>query len=489
MGQSRILIAAPKSGSGKTLVTIGLLRAFKDRGLKVSSFKCGPDYIDPLFHRAVLQVPAGNLDPFFSDAGQLRQILAEESAGADISVLEGVMGYYDGLGASSVEASTYDVAKKTKTPVIFVIDAGGAGLSNLALLSGFFHFVQDSGICGVLMNRCSENVFRMLKEKVEEAYPIPVLGYLPRLKEEEIPSRHLGLFLPNEIEGLSQKVGKIAAQMEETVDLDGILELACKAGKLEKAGGPAEQMQPGQAPEEAGASAVGPGNLSEKPEHPAENKERLPVRIAVARDEAFCFYYRENISLLEKLGARIVEFSPLRDHSLPEGCSGLILGGGYPELHTRQLSENTPMLEAVRRAVKEDMPVWAECGGFLYLQAQLQNPEGEKWPMAGVLDAEGLKSDKLSHFGYVQLTARQDTLLLKKGGTIRGHEFHYWKSTFDGDAFLEEKPVGTRHWTGGIAKGNLLAGFPHFYLSSAPEAAERFLDVCRQFAARQKAGI
>lgn len=446
MDSPRLLFAAPASGSGKTTVVCGLLRALKNRGKGVRAFKCGPDFIDPLFHETVVGVPSGTLDLFFSDQDQLKRLFCRHAAGAEISLIEGVMGYYDGLGAATDQASSYAVSRALDAPVVLIVDGRGQSLSALATLEGFLRFREDSRIRGVIFNRMSESVYTALKPQVE-ALGVRPLGYVPRAPEVMVESRHLGLVTPGEIENLGQKLDALAALLEKTVDMEGLLALAANAPALE-------------AP-------------------PAPSIPPLPrTRIAVARDEAFCFLYRDNLDLLTDYGAEPVFFSPLHDASLPAGAQGLILPGGYPELYARALSENEPMRRSVREAVQNGLPCLAECGGFLYLHRELEDMEGRYRPMAGVLDARAYRTSRLGRFGYITLTARADTAFLPAGETVRGHEFHYFDSESCGDALHAQKPTGNLGWDCGHSRGKLLMGFPHLYYPSDPQLIERFLRAC-----------
>ena len=448
MHSPRLLFAAPSSGSGKTTLVCGLLRALKNRGLALRSFKCGPDYIDPLFHETVIGVPSGTLDLFFSDEEQLKRAFARHAAGAEMCLIEGVMGYYDGLAAATDDASTYAVARALQAPVVLVVDSRGQSLSALATLSGFLRFRPDSGIRGVIFNRMSEGVYAALKPEAEKLGVRP-LGFVPKAPELMIESRHLGLVTPGEIQDLGQKLNALAALLERTVDMDGLMALAREAPDLSAPPAPA-----------------GPGFA--------------PVKIAVARDEAFCFLYRDNLDLLRDMGAELKFFSPLHDAALPEGARGLILPGGYPELYARALSENEAMRRSVAGAIQKGLPCLAECGGFLYLHRELEDMDGAFYPMAGVLDARAYRTKKLSRFGYVTLTARADTAFLPAGESVRGHEFHYFESESGGDALHAQKPAGSRSWDCGHSRGNLLMGFPHLYYPSNPKLIERFLRRCAE---------
>ncbi|MDF2888364.1 MAG: cobyrinic acid a,c-diamide synthase [Lacrimispora sp.] len=447
------MFAAPKSGSGKTMITCGLLQSFLLRGITCRSFKCGPDYIDPMFHKAVLGIDGGNLDTFFLDKESVRELFGRESKEAEISVIEGVMGYYDGMGGDSTWASSYEVACAVETPVVLILDCRGASLSLAAVLKGFLEYRKDSRIDGVILNRISPVMAERLTPQIE-ALGIHVFGYFPQCAEADFSSRHLGLVLPGEVEGLKDKLKKLANLMEETVDIDGLLRLSETAPVLSFESGKKES------------------------DKITASSEKVPVGIAV--DNAFCFYYQENRRLLEEMGAQLIPFSPLKDSRLPAGICGLILGGGYPELYLRQLSENHDMLKEIRDANNACLPILAECGGFLYLHEELESKEHEVCQMAGIIAGRAFPTGKLKRFGYIEAVAKEDMPFLNKGESVRGHEFHYWDSTNNGEQMQAHKPGRGVSWDCVLAKDNIMAGFPHFYYPSNPQLPKRFLEACRQ---------
>ncbi len=458
----RIMLAAPKSGSGKTLLTCGLLEVLRRRGLNPIACKCGPDYIDPMFHRYVLGIPGRNLDSFFLPTEGVRKVLVdavrEEQAG--IAVLEGVMGYYDGLGGTETSASSWEIAEITDTPAILVLDCKGASLSAAAMASGFLHFRKKSHIAGVILNRVSSMYYERLAAAVEEASGLPVLGYLPESEEYRMESRHLGLFLPGEIDRLRERIGRLADQMEKSIAVERVLEVAgmlpLRIENKEKEKAENESM-------EAESIAKFPACQ--------EQKVTSRVRIGVARDEAFCFYYQENFRLLEQMGAELVYFSPLRDKKIPDRVDGLLFGGGYPENYARELAKNTAMRESIRRSIAAGMPFLAECGGFLYLHRTLEGSDGKHWEMAGVYPFDAYRTNRLRRFGYVRL-------LTSSGQEIHGHEFHYWESEDPGTDWEAVKPTGNRSWRCIHEKGGQIGGFPHLYYASCPDFLRKWLDVC-----------
>ena len=458
----RIMLAAPKSGSGKTLLTCGLLEVLRRRGLNPIACKCGPDYIDPMFHRYVLGIPGRNLDSFFLPAEGVRKVLVDavREEQAEIAVLEGVMGYYDGLGGTETSASSWEIAEITDTPAILVLDCKGASLSVAAMASGFLHFRKKSHIAGVILNRVSSMYYERLAAAVEEASGLPVLGYLPESEEYRMESRHLGLFLPGEIDRLRERIGRLADQMEKSIAVDRVLEVAgmlpLRIENKEKEKAENESM-------EAESIAKFPACQ--------EQKVTSRVRIGVARDEAFCFYYQENFRLLEQMGAELVYFSPLRDKKIPDRVDGLLFGGGYPENYARELAKNAAMRESIRRSIAAGMPFLAECGGFLYLHRTLEGSDGKHWEMAGVYPFDAYRTNRLRRFGYVRL-------LTASGQEIHGHEFHYWESEDPGTDWEAVKPTGNRSWRCIHEKGGQIGGFPHLYYASCPDFLRKWLDVC-----------
>ncbi len=443
----RLMIAAPCSGGGKTTLTSGLLQLFQNQGKNPAAFKCGPDFIDPMFHRRVAGAKSGNLDLFFTDEATACALLAKGARGCGMAFLEGVMGYYDGLSFSSTQASSYHLARATKTPVVLCLDVKGAALSLAATIQGFTHFRADAGLAGVILNRCSKGLFEALSPTLEAETGLPVLGYLPNEERFTLKSRHLGLVTAGEVQNLQQLLQALAAKLSETVDIERLWALATAAPPL------------------LAEAYCSPPATSKHP------------RIAYALDEAFCFYYEENLQMLREMGAELIPFSPLRDTALPSGANGLYLGGGYPELYAEALSQNLPMRQALATAVQAGLPTVAECGGFLYLQQKLADEKDTFWPMAGVLPGQSQNGHKLAHFGYITLKAEQQSLYGPVGESIRGHEFHYWRSTAEGEAFTAQKPGQNKCWPCMAANPNLAAGFPHLYYPANPAFALRFVQV------------
>ena len=443
----RILIAAPLSGSGKTILTAALLALFKRRGKSCMSFKCGPDYIDPMFHRYVLGIPCRNLDSFFLPEEEVRTLFLNHAPINGISVIEGVMGYYDGVGGISLQASTYDIARITQTPVILVADGKKSGLSIAAQIKGFLEYRTDSRIRGIILNRTSVAMCERLRPEIERL-GVTLFGAIPECVDAAWESRHLGLTLPAGQERLRERLERLVDRLEECLDIEGICRLAESAGELAVSGGP------------------------EMPVHGAESGQS-PRRMGVARDEAFCFYYQENLEFLKNNGWELIEFSPLKDPHLPEALDAILLGGGYPECYAGQLSENVSMLEDIRAAAAAGVKILAECGGFLYLHRSLEGTDGKHYPMAGIIDGEAFQTGRSARFGYVELTENGHE---ENRRGIRGHEFHYWDSTAPGAAMKAKKPMSERSWDCIHKTQTLLAGFPHLYYLSAPEWILSFLN-------------
>ncbi len=449
----RIMVAGAHSGSGKTTIMCALLKAFMDRGRSVCGFKCGPDYIDPLFHSKVIGAGTTNLDSCFMDSNGMRWQLCQ--AEGDIALIEGVMGFYDGVGE---KGSSYQVSMQTQTPVIIVLDCKGMSLSIGAMMYGFLHFRTPNRIAGFIFNRLPKSqvpLARQLCSEMKTGY----LGYFPYDADVQIASRHLGLVTVQEIADLQQKISRLSVLAQRYIDLDAIEELAATACELSAS-----------PPDIAGVCK--------------QLCYEIPVkrmRVAVARDEAFCFYYEDNLRLLSELGIDLIPFSPLKDKSLPEHICGLLLGGGYPELYAGQLTANVSMLSDVKCAVRNKMPTIAECGGFMYLHSRLETADGQMVPMAGVFPQSVRRKDRLVRFGYVDLYAQADTMLAAKGECLAAHEFHYWDSEHNGSAYRAVKRSNGMSYEACIADKTLYAGFPHLYFGANPKAAVRFAKACRQY--------
>ena len=443
---TEFLVAAPTSGAGKTTMVCALLAALQAQGESPCAFKCGPDYIDPMFHRAVLGLDSYNLDLFFSTPETVRHQFALHSAGHSAVVCEGAMGFYDGLGGTTTDASAWAVADALDLPVLLVLRPKGASLPLAAQVQGLQRFRTPSHIAGILLNDCTPSLHALLAPMLERETGVPVLGYLPHLPEAELPSRHLGLYTAAELSDLKEKIQLLQTAAQVHIQWPRLHTL-CKA-----------------APREAETAACSAPR----------------VKIAIARDEAFCFTYAETLETLRQAGAELAFFSPMQDEILPDGADGLYLPGGYPELHAEALSRNCSMRRAIRDAVRSGLPTVAECGGFLYLGQSLRDSEGAAHPMAGVLPGEGFRVGRLVRFGYAQLSAAEDSLLFRAGEQFPVHEFHHWDSTENGAALTAVKPATGKRWQCGFTSSSLYAGFPHLYWAGTPLPG-RFVDAAEQY--------
>lgn len=444
----RIMIAATGSGSGKTIITCALLQTLKDIGKKAAAFKCGPDYIDPIFHKKVLGIPSKNLDTFFTDYDLTKALFLEDAKGKDISVIEGVMGLYDGLLGIYEEASSYELAKVTKTPIILVINAHGMGRSMIPLIAGFLKFDKEQLIKGVILNRINPMFYKKIKPEIESCLPIKVIGGLPQKEEFNIKSRHLGLTLPEETDKLHAQIMAAAEIVKEFVDVNLLINIAKDAKELTC-------------------------SISLTDMFDVAKKQR--VRLGIAMDEAFCFYYEDNLRMLQRMGAELIPFSPIHDQKLPDEIQGLILGGGYPELYAGHLSENIRMKKAIAEAIEKGMPSIAECGGFLYLHDEIQDMEEKAFKMSGVIRGKCQYIGKLVRFGYIEIKEKE-AAFLKAFQSIKGHEFHYYDSTKNGQACVAQKPRSDRNWECVHASANAWWGFPHLYYYSNPQYAAHFIE-------------
>lgn len=443
LAMPRIMISAPNSGSGKTTIVCGILKALMNQGQRVAAFKSGPDYIDPMFHSKVIGAKSRNLDIFMLGKETTRYLAAKNAQQVDISVFEGAMGFYDGMGKTS-ECSAYDLAVTCDVPVILVVNARGAALSIAATINGFKHFRQDSHIVGAILNNVNPMTYMFYKDVIEQETGVKLVGYFPVMQDCNFESRHLGLVTAEEIGDLQQIVERLATQAAKSIDFVALQELAHQAASL------------------------------------AYTEPDIPVlghpRIAVAQDKAFCFYYQDALDLLTELGAELVPFSPTYDAHLP-ACEGLFLGGGYPELYAKELAANTTMLADIKAHILAKKPCYAECGGFMYLLERYRDGKcSYNW--VGAIEGESSLTKKLTRFGYVHLTAQQDNLLTPAGGKINAHEFHYSDSTHNGNGYTAVKASGKGAWECAVVSATLYAGYPHIHLYGNIEFAKNFVKAC-----------
>ncbi len=445
----RVLIAATGSGSGKTIITCGLLRLFDRMGRHPRALKCGPDYIDPMFHKKVLGIESANIDTFFMDDNTLRQTIGDSDA--EVVLIEGVMGIYDGLSVDSIEGSSIDIAGRTSTPVLLVVDAKGSARTIVSVIKGILADDENRLIKGIILNRISHRTYDMVKPLIEAAiiqdgYDARLAGYVPVIKEVSIESRHLGLKLPHEIDDIREQINRVADVLEESLNISVLDDILAKA--------------PALAYRKNRSIRASQGNL----------------RIAVAYDEAFCFYYEDNFKVLREKGVEIQFFSPIHDHCLPEGVSGILLGGGYPQLYLEELSHNTDMLNDIRTKIAGGMPYLAECGGFMYLHRSICNAHGDSYRMLGIIDGDVKYKDKLIRFGYIEINGNgDDGSLASLVDDVRGHEFHYYDSTDNGRSCIARKPGKDTTYECIHSDNRSLAGFPHLYYRTGIRMIEAFI--------------
>lgn len=454
----RFVIAAPQSGSGKTTVTLGIMALLRRRGLGVAPFKVGPDFIDPGYHRLVTGVPSVNLDGWMCPPGFVRDTFVRHAAGADVAVIEGVMGLFDGIDGVSESGSTAQVAKLLAAPVILVVDARSQARSAAALVHGFASFDPGVNVAGVIFNNvASANHEAILREAVAASLPhVAVLGCLPKDPALGIPSRHLGLTTAEENPLSEEFLDHLARVMERHLDLERLLYAA-------------REELPFQGEKTC-----------------AKGDDGAPVRIAVARDAAFCFAYPDNLRLLEEAGAELHYFSPLADAALPEGADGIYLPGGYPELFAARLAGNVAMREAISGAVERDMPLYAECGGFIYLTRGVAADEGDH-PMVGIFPVLTRMLPRRKALGYREVELLADAPVGRRGAFARGHEFHYSEMEEVPQRFERLYRVSRK----GIDLGfegyryrNCLASYIHLHFGSAPGIARDFVGHCRAYRTR-----
>jgi len=448
-----IVIAGTVSGVGKTTIATGLMGALSRRKLRVQPFKAGPDYIDPTYHTWATGVSSRNLDTWMLPHQVVVELFNRVMQGKEIAVIEGVMGLYDGRSSTSDEASTAELSKLLGVPVLLVVDCAKGARSVAAIVAGYKGFDASLRLGGVILNGIgSERHFQLCREAIEHYTGVKVLGYLPRREDLVLPERHLGL-IPT-VEGpVSQDfLENLITQIETTFNIDEILQVAGQAAVPE----------------------AGPALFPKIKKPPV-------VSIAVARDKAFSFYYQDSLDLLEGWGAEIVPFSPLQDTRLPEGVSGLYIGGGFPELYAEQLAGNIPMKEAVAEAAGRGMPVYAECGGLMYLGESIRDLQGKEHAMVGALHVSTRIDKPRLNLGYRTIQALADGPVLRKGEVARGHEFH-WSVLRESAGPPNAYRITDRdERIEGFQKDNLLASYMHFHLAALPTMATRLIDCCHRF--------
>ena len=445
------VLAGTRSGVGKTTIATGIMGALARRGLRVQPFKCGPDYIDPSYHLMACGVPSRNLDTWLLPHDTTLELFGRAAQPAEVAVVEGVMGLYDGHANLTEQGSTAEVAKLLRAPVILIASAARVARSVAAEVLGFQKFDPSVNIAGVILNGVgSPRHLEFCKPPIEDATGLPVLGYMPRRDDLRVPERHLGLIPTVEGVVVEEWFDKLTAQVEETIDLDRLLEVA----------------------QQTNTHTVVPSAF------PTEAQPTI-ARIAVAQDKAFNFYYQDSLDLLKAWGAELVPFSPLDDDALPDGVGGVYIGGGFPELFARELADNKGMKQSIRNAHADGRRIYAECGGLMYLGETLTDFEGEAHPMVGLIPARSSMSKGRLTLGYREVEALSDGALLAKGETARGHEFHW--SVADSPSSAAQAAYAVRSQDGrieGFRNGNLWASYIHVHMGSKPGMARRFVGEC-----------
>ncbi|WHH61771.1 cobyrinate a,c-diamide synthase [Petroclostridium sp. X23] len=451
----RFIIAGAHSGTGKTTISLGLMAALKKRGLSVAPYKVGPDYIDPAYHTYVTGNKSRNLDSWMLEDNTIKYLFNDHSQKADISVIEGVMGLYDGFGTTKDSGSTAHVSKILKAPVILVINGRGISSSAAAMVLGYKLYDPEVRIAGIIINRVSgQKHFQLLKEIIERDTGTPVLGYIPNDTDISLSSRHLGLVPSVEMGDLQRKMDKIRQLVEQYVDMEKLMEIAYAADELEECRHLFSDMQTFDG-----------------------------VRIGVAKDKAFNFYYEDNLDLLEKLGAQLIYFSPMEHRELPEELDGLYLGGGFPEVFAQELEQNQLMRWSIRQALQKGLPTYAECGGLMYLTESIQDFEGKTYDMVGIFHGHSKMTARLQRFGYVNVELGINCLIGEKGTTFRAHEFHrsVVEIQDDGCCYKVTKQrdgVILDTWKCGYTLHNIVAGYAHVHFWSNPVIVQHFLNKC-----------
>ncbi len=455
----RIIFAATTSNTGKTTITCGIQRALTKRGLFVQPYKVGPDYIDTEYHFVASGNKSRNLDEFMLPQEEIKYLFAKNAQNADINIIEGVMGLYDGLGASYDYCSTASMAKILDCPVILIIDGKSMAASAAALVLGYKMLDPNINIAGVIANNVStENHFNIIKNAVETYAGVPVIGRIPKDENFSLTSRHLGLTPSVEMEGLNEKLDYIAEVVEKYLDLDQLLELA-------------------------NAEPVSFDDNRRK-----KIRSITDVKLGLAYDKAFNFYYQDSLDLLTEMGVEIIPFSPMTDEKLPN-VDGLFIGGGFPEVFAKELSQNKNLLAEIRKKSEEGMPIYAECGGLMYLGKELESLDGEFFEMTGILDGRSVMSKRLQRFGYCEGTAQEETVLSEKEKKVRGHEFHY--SDFESEqynAYEMKKQMSDgkiKIWGGGYQKNNTLGTYLHTHFAGDYDMAQRFVTMMEDFRSKK----
>ena len=466
---NRLMIAGMTSGSGKTTLTCAFLRCLQKRGLDLKSYKCGPDYIDPMFHKKAFGIESRNLDIFFMGEERLKASVAK--ARDSYAVIEGVMGIYDGNDVSSVAGSCYEIASVTSTPIVLVVNAGKVGRTIISMIKGVLADDDRKLIKGIILNNISGKFYEMLLPELGKAISVSrsdvkLLGFFPKTKGIDFESRHLGLKLPSESAETEKKIETASEVIEDNIDIDAMLEIMQNADALNITKASVAEIS------EETSTAYGVINGTD------DTGDGLTL--AVAYDDAFCFYYRDNIEMFEERGVKIKYFSPLEDSAVPEDADGLLLGGGYPELYLEKLSRNRSMLSSIKALIERKIPSLAECGGFMYLGKSIEDENGKVFETVGAYEGKCKFSGKLVRFGYMQINDAPGDLLCGNMKGLKGHEFHYYDSDMNGEACTAGKPFRDITWKCIVSDKNGIWGFPHFYYGSNPAFVDSFVGKMRE---------
>jgi cobyrinic acid a,c-diamide synthase len=455
----RLVIAGTHSGVGKTSIVLGILGALRNRGMRVQGFKVGPDFIDPMYHREVTGAPSYNLDAWLMGQDGVRRAFTRVAPADGVAIIEGVMGMFDGR-ATGPDGSTAEVAAIVRSPVLLVIDVGGMSRSAAALVQGYARFDPDVRVAGVVLNRVGgPRHYQLVQTAIEEQAGVVVWGYLPWNDSLVLPERHLGLVPVGEDAAFQRVCGELGAAAERTIDVEAILAAAHSA--------PALDVSTVAAP---AASAI-------------------RARIGVAKDAAFNFYYDANLQWLRQWGAEVVEFSPLEDRELPTDVDGLYLGGGYPEVFAKGLSGNIALMASLRQAHQAGIPIYAECGGLMYLVEAIQDAAGARYAMVGLLPGICRVTDRLQNFGYKEVVSLRDSLLGGAGMRTRGHEFHYsiWEGRPADSSLYQTRSSRGDESAEGYGVENLTASYVHLHFDACPQVPRSLVENATAFRRQRQA--
>lgn len=457
----RIVIAGASSNVGKTTFTLGLMKAMVNRGLRTQGFKTGPDYIDPAFHTHVTGCKSRNLDSWMLDEESIKHLYNTNSIEKDISIIEGVMGMYDGFSGDMTLGSTAHLSKILKAPVILLIDGSGIAASSAAVVLGFDMLDKDVNLAGVVINNVhGQKHYDILKAAIEKYTNVKCLGYLNKNSKIKLESRHLGLIPSVEVNTLDEKIEMIASMVEETVDIDEILKIASETEldvdyNFDKLA------------------------LIEKNINMFKG-----LNIGVPFDSSFNFYYQDNLDLFEKLGAKVIYFSPIKDKEIPSNIDGLYIGGGFPEIFAKELSENESMINSIKTVANNGMPIYAECGGLMYLLDSISDINEVIRPLCGIINGSSRMTKRLQRFGYVEVETREDLIIGNKGLKFRAHEFH--RSEVESNentaySVVKKRETDTSEWECGFYRENILAAYAHNHFYSNPNLAINLLKSLKKY--------